>query len=137
METNGHDPVGGIECFLYPITVMNVDIDIEDSLVVSQQLQDAQDDVCAESVRRSPLQKLEGLRLTVHIAEPTRFRLLRMMETASPVDRDVALVSRQPRCALCKLRGSRERSAFGSKSAEGGVASPRKTSTYPWNHPLK
>ena len=45
MEGNRHNTVGGIECFLDAVAMMNVDVDIEDSFLEAQQLQDGQDDI--------------------------------------------------------------------------------------------
>jgi hypothetical protein len=43
------------------------------------------------------------LQLTIDIAETTRFGLFGVMETTSPIDGDITLVSRQSRCALCVI----------------------------------
>lgn len=42
--------------------------------------------------------------LTVDVAEPAGLCLLGVMKTAGPIDRNVALVARQPRGALCPPR---------------------------------
>jgi hypothetical protein len=36
VERDGHDTVSGIECFLHTITVMNVNVDVQNTLVVSK-----------------------------------------------------------------------------------------------------
>jgi hypothetical protein len=50
VETDTHDPICGIESLLHPIPMMHIDIDVEDSLVISQQLQDAKNDICKSAV---------------------------------------------------------------------------------------
>jgi small-conductance mechanosensitive channel len=45
VERNGHHTVGGIERFFHTITVMNVNIDIEHSLLVAEELNDPKNDV--------------------------------------------------------------------------------------------
>ncbi|KAI6761402.1 hypothetical protein HG531_001955 [Fusarium graminearum] len=45
VERNSHDTVGGIEGFLNTITVMDVDIDVEDPLFESEELKDAENDI--------------------------------------------------------------------------------------------
>ena len=70
MEGNCHDPVCGVESLLNTISMMNVDVNVQDPLVVLQQLQNSQDDI-------------------VHIAEARRLRLLGVVQPSSPVDGDV------------------------------------------------
>jgi len=50
--------------------VVNVDINVEDSLVVLQELEN-------------------GNNYVIHVAEPTGFLLLGVVESASPVDADI------------------------------------------------
>lgn len=45
VERNSHDSIGGVESFLDTITVVDVDVDVEDALVEPQELEDAEDDV--------------------------------------------------------------------------------------------
>jgi len=45
METQGHHPIGSIECLFNPVPVMDIDIDIHDPLVIPQQLKDAKYDI--------------------------------------------------------------------------------------------
>ena len=45
VEGHSHDPVGGVEGFLHPVAVVNVNIDIEDALMVLEQLKDGKHDV--------------------------------------------------------------------------------------------
>jgi hypothetical protein len=65
-----HDTVGGIKCFLHSITVMNVDINVENTFVFLEQLQNSQDAI-------------------VNVAKARGFSFLGVMETSSPVDDDV------------------------------------------------
>jgi hypothetical protein len=46
VETQGHHSISGIKGLFDAVSVMNVDIDIHDPLVVSQQFQDSQYDIC-------------------------------------------------------------------------------------------
>ena len=46
VEGDGHDTVGGIECFFDAVTVMHVDVDIKYARVKAEELDDAEDDVC-------------------------------------------------------------------------------------------
>jgi hypothetical protein len=49
VERAGHDPIGGVERLLDAVTVVDVDIDVENALVVSQKLENPEDDVCKQS----------------------------------------------------------------------------------------
>ena len=40
MERDCHDSVCGVECLLYSISVVNVNINVENTLVILEQLQD-------------------------------------------------------------------------------------------------
>ena len=57
MERASHDAVSDVKRFLYPITMVYIDVNIKDSTVVFQKLQNAQYNV-------------------VHVAEPARLVLL-------------------------------------------------------------
>jgi len=35
METDGHHPVSGIECFFYSITMMYIDVDVKHAIMIS------------------------------------------------------------------------------------------------------
>lgn len=45
METNSHDPIGMIKCFLNTVTVMHIDIQVEHSGMNFEHLENADDDV--------------------------------------------------------------------------------------------
>ena len=45
VERHGHDPVRGVEGLLHAVPVVDVDVNVEDSLVVLQELEDGQHDV--------------------------------------------------------------------------------------------
>ena len=70
VEGDGHDPVRGVEGLLHAVPVVDVDVDVEHSLVVLQELEDGQHDV-------------------VDVAEARGLRLLGVVETPGPVDGDV------------------------------------------------
>ena len=75
-------PRSGSSCltFFHSITVMNVDINVKHSLVVSQQLEDGEDDV-------------------VGVAEAAALGLFGVVQTAGPVDRYVRHAAIQLPCA--------------------------------------
>jgi hypothetical protein len=45
VEGNSHNTVGGVEGLLNTITVMDVNIDVEDPLFESEELEDAENDI--------------------------------------------------------------------------------------------
>lgn len=45
VERYSHDPVGRVKGLLHTITVMNIDVDIEDALVETQKFENAENDV--------------------------------------------------------------------------------------------
>ena len=49
VEGHSHDPVGGVEGFLHPVAVVNVNIDVENTLVILEQLQDPDYNVVDEA----------------------------------------------------------------------------------------
>ena len=38
METDGHNPVSGIESFFYSVTMMYIDVDVKHAIVISSRL---------------------------------------------------------------------------------------------------
>lgn len=48
MEGDGHDAVGGVEGFLDTISVVDVNVDVEDAWVEAKEFEDAEDDVYTE-----------------------------------------------------------------------------------------
>jgi hypothetical protein len=46
VEGYGHDAIGGVEGFLDTIAVVDVNVDVQNALLVSQKLDNAEDDVC-------------------------------------------------------------------------------------------
>lgn len=75
--------------------MVDVDVDVQDTLVIPQQLEYAEDDVCGgqSSVPR--------LLRTVDVAKAARLGLLGVVQTARPIDGDVALVSGESSGTLC------------------------------------
>ena len=45
VEGDGHNAVRGIEGFFYAVAVVDVDVDVEDALVVSEELEDSEDNI--------------------------------------------------------------------------------------------
>lgn len=68
-----HDAVGAVECLFYTITVVDVDIDVQDARVDLKELEDCQNNV-------------------VDIAEAGRLRLLSVVEPPGPVNGYVSVV---------------------------------------------
>jgi len=85
MEADGHDSVRGKEGFFYSVTVMHVNVNIENSLVVLQQLQNCKNNV-------------------VHIAEALCLLLLGVVQPSCPVDAKV-------RATMVKLDGGINRTS--------------------------
>lgn len=68
----GHDAVCGVESLFNAISVVDVDVNVEHSGMVAQQLKNGEVDV-------------------VHVAESRAFALFGVMQAASPIDADVGL----------------------------------------------
>ena len=66
MERNSHDSIRIVKCFLYTISMMNIDIQIEHSRVHFKQFQDANNDV-------------------IDIAEPTSLSFFGVMIPSCPI----------------------------------------------------
>ena len=67
VKGDGHHAICQIERLLYAISMVNININVEDSWMVLQELQYRYDDV-------------------VHVAESRGFKLLGMMETTRPIN---------------------------------------------------
>lgn len=52
VERDGHNPVCGIEGFLDTVSMMDVNVDVEHSLVKAEELDDAENDVCVGLAER-------------------------------------------------------------------------------------
>lgn len=46
MEADGENAIGGIESLFDTVTVVNIDINVENSLVISQKFKNAKYDIC-------------------------------------------------------------------------------------------
>ena len=79
VKTACHDTLGSVEGLLHAITVMAVDVDVEDSRVGAEKFKDAQNYV-------------------VDIAESRRFPLLCVMKTTCPVYSNVGVSRRKTLC---------------------------------------
>mmetsp|Transcript_6128 Transcript_6128/g.20644 ORF Transcript_6128/g.20644 Transcript_6128/m.20644 type:complete len:351 (+) Transcript_6128:838-1890(+) len=80
VERDGHHPVRGVERLLDAVTVVDIDVDVQDAMMVLQKLEDSEHNV-------------------VHVAKPRRFVLFAVVQTASPVDHYLALFLVQLHCA--------------------------------------
>ena len=101
VEGNRHDAVSGVEGFFDAVAVVDINVDIEDALLVAEQFDDTKYNVCKNlaSVSDHYLQRT-GPEPTVHITETTSFTLLGVMETTSPIYRDIAFPSIESRSAF-------------------------------------
>lgn len=81
VERNGHHTVRDVECFFDSISVVDVNINVQHTRVVLEQLQDTKHDV-------------------VHVAKPGSFGFLRVVQAARPIDRDVTETMVQSRCRI-------------------------------------
>jgi hypothetical protein len=81
----GEDAVGGFKGLFDAVAVVHVNVDVEDALVLGEEELDGNDDV-------------------VDVAEAGCEVLLRMMQTAGPVDGDVGLLVKKVPC--CAHRGA-------------------------------
>ena len=70
MEWNGHNSISCVKCFFDTVPVMNVNIDVQDTLMIFQQFQDGQDNV-------------------VDVTETWSFGFFGVMESSSPIDGNV------------------------------------------------
>lgn len=80
VQRQGEYPIGIVEGFLDPITMVDINVNLQYSGMVPQQFQDSQNDI-------------------VDVAEPTGFGFLSVVEPSTPVDRNI-------RCTRVQLTGS-------------------------------
>mmetsp|Transcript_11111 Transcript_11111/g.16845 ORF Transcript_11111/g.16845 Transcript_11111/m.16845 type:complete len:219 (+) Transcript_11111:796-1452(+) len=75
MEAHSHDAIGGIECLLYPIAMVDPNINVQHAmvLVVLQQFQNGQDTI-------------------IHITKPGCLGLLGMVHAPRPINNRIGLV---------------------------------------------
>ena len=76
MERDCHDPVCGVERLLDSVPMVDVNVNVQDSLVILEEFKDGKDDV-------------------VDIAEARCFALLCMVESPCPVDCNVRGLNRK------------------------------------------
>lgn len=114
MEARGHDAIGGVERFLHAVAVMHVDVNVQDTLVISDRRStilsrlDKRDRSYLNSSRipstisgaRQPMLRNDLIAPTIDIAEPACLGLFGVMKTSSPIHRDIAFVPRQSRGTL-------------------------------------
>jgi hypothetical protein len=86
MERDSHDTISAVERLLHSIAMVDVNVDVEHTLVFLQELKDAQHNV-------------------VDVAETGRFALLRVVKTTSPVDCNVGASIVQLGCTSCVFTG--------------------------------
>ena len=100
MERDCHYSVGGIKGFLNAVTMVDIDVDVEDALVITKELEDAKNNICrlglAWTQERGPISQP----LTIYVTETARFALLCVMQTARPVHCYVAFPTIEPCCTF-------------------------------------
>jgi len=73
METNCHDAVGTVKGFLDTISMVDVNIDVQNTLVLLEQFQNGQNAI-------------------IDVAKPTSFCLFGMMQPSCPINDGIGLV---------------------------------------------
>ena len=73
MKRHRHDAICDVERLLDAVTVVDIDVDVQDAGVVLEQLEDGEDDV-------------------VDVAEPRCLRLLRVVQPSAPIHADVRVL---------------------------------------------
>ncbi len=81
MERHWHDSVGQIKCLLNPVSVMDVDIDVNNSWINKQKFQNGQHNI-------------------VYVAKTTCLRLFGMMKPSTKIDSDVRLSVQEQCCRI-------------------------------------
>ena len=66
VERTGHHSIGSVKGLLHSISVVDVDVDVQNSLVVIQHLKNRQYHI-------------------IHVAEPARLRLFSMVQSSTPI----------------------------------------------------
>lgn len=93
VEGDGHDSIGSVESFFDSIAMVDINVDVEDALLESKELNNAEDDVYYMSDTSQA--RRAWIRLTINIAKTTCLALLGVVKTSSPVDGDVAFATVQ------------------------------------------
>lgn len=86
MKRASEDAVSGVEGFFDAIAVVDIDVNVEDTLVVAEEFYDRENDV-------------------VDIAETGSFSLFSVVETTCPVDRNVRFTGSESICSGCRRLG--------------------------------
>jgi len=105
VERDAHDSISGIECFLYAIAVVNIDIDVQHAFVdPNLQLGSCESWRSSKARRRkaSVLEQLQdGQHNIVDVAEARGLALLCVMQAAGPVDGYIRVAIVQANSSTC------------------------------------
>jgi hypothetical protein len=97
----GHDTVGGIESLFDTISVVDVDVDVQDALLVAKELEDRENYICSKTLSASRTTHRRSVtKHTVDITESTGFALLGVVQPTSPIDGYVAFLAVEASSAL-------------------------------------
>lgn len=89
--------------------MVDIDVDIKYALIKSEKFEDAENNVCEADAMLGLLHErgmISSRKRTVYITETAGFRLLCVMESASPIDGDVAFLAIEARSALHTTTGT-------------------------------
>jgi len=73
MKRDRHDPIRSIKSLFDPITVMDINIDVQHTMMMLEQLQNSQDTI-------------------IHITKPRGLALLRVMQPPRPINHDIRIL---------------------------------------------
>lgn len=76
VERAGHDTIGGVESLLNTISVVNVDVDVQNALLVSKELKDRENNIYRAHLISRAMHDLRATKHTVDITESTGFAFL-------------------------------------------------------------
>jgi hypothetical protein len=93
VERNRHDTISRVEGLFDAIAVVNINIDIKNTLLETQQLKDSENNICRVLVQTQ--RHINFKHLTIDVTEATCFTLLGVVQTTSPVNSNIALVAVQ------------------------------------------
>lgn len=91
VERNRHDTISRVEGLFDAIAVVNINIDIKNTLLETQQLKDSENNIC--QVLDQSQGHINFKHLTIDVTEATCFTLLGVVQTTSPVNSNIALVA--------------------------------------------
>lgn len=111
MEGDGHYAVSCVESFLDAITVVDVDVDVEDALFEAEKFEDAEDDVWGgKSAKMGKKIKkpvvVTKVEHTIDVAKATSLTFLRVVQPTCPIHSDITFVPVQTRSTFHAAAGT-------------------------------